>query len=54
MRFDSDMSLLISASIIRKSSGPNTVPCGTPLRTGESPLIAHGSLTKCDPSCKEI
>ena len=46
MRFDSDMSYLISASVIRKSSGPNTIPCGTPLSTGESPLIAPGSLTK--------
>ena len=43
-----DMSLLISASIIKKSSGPKTVPCGTPLSTGESPLIAPGSLTKWD------
>ena len=48
MRFDSDMSLLISASIIKKSSGSETVPCGTPLSTGESPLIAPGSLTKWD------
>ena len=48
MRFDSDVSLLISASIIKKSSGPKTVPCGTPLSTGESPLIAPGSLTKWD------
>ena len=48
MRFDSDMSLLISASIIKKSSGPKTVPWGTSLSTGESPLIAPGSLTKWD------
>ena len=48
MRFDLDISLLILASMIRKSSGPNTVLCGTPLITGESPLIAPGSLTKCD------
>ena len=48
MRFDSDMSLLISASIIKKSSGPKTVPCSTPLSTGESSLIAPGSLTKWD------
>ena len=46
--FDSDMSLLISASIIRKSSDPNTVLSGIPLSTGESPLIAPGSLTKFD------
>ena len=48
MRFDSDMSLLISASIIMKSSGPKTVPYGTLLSTGESPLIAPGSVTKWD------
>ena len=48
MRFDSDMSFLISASIIKKSSGLKTVPCGTPLSTVESPLIAPGSLTKWD------
>ena len=42
------MSLLISASIIKKRSGPKTVPCGTPLSTGESLLIAPGSLTKFD------
>ena len=50
MRFDSDMSLLISASIIKKSSGPKTVPCGTPLSTGESPLIAPEILV-CQEEC---
>ena len=32
---DSDTSLLILAIIIKKSRGPNTLPCGTPLSTGQ-------------------
>ena len=39
IRLDSDISLLISAIIIKNSKGPNTVPCGTPLSTEESALI---------------
>ena len=46
IRLDSGISLFISAIIIKNSKGPNTVPCGTPLSTGESALIPPGSLTK--------
>ena len=32
----------------QENKGPNTVPCGTPLSTGEPALIRPGSLTKGD------
>ena len=38
--------LLISALLIRKNRGPNTVSCATPLSSGESALIPHGSPTQ--------
>ena len=43
IRLDSDTAVLISAMIIKKSWGPNTVSSGAPLNTGESALISSGS-----------
>ena len=35
--------MLISAIIIKNSTGPNTAPCGSPLSIGESALIPPGT-----------
>ena len=43
---EEDMPQLISPIIIIKTSGPKTVPWGTPLRTGLSWLIPPCNLTK--------
>ena len=36
IRLEFEMSLLMSAIVIKNSKGPSTVPCGTPLSTGWS------------------
>ena len=39
MSFDEAVPLLMSDIIIKNSSGPRTVPCGTPVKIGRSILI---------------
>ena len=44
--FDEEVSLLMLDIIIKNSSGPRTVPCGTtPIKTGLSLFIPHGIRT---------
>ena len=45
MNFDEAVPSLMSDIIIKDSSGPRTVPCGTPLKTGLALLIPPDILT---------